>query len=367
MIRVFMAGCDINRSPLSYRALAPLFEGAVERVARPEQADLYLFTRGLGIRDAPRDLVMDWRARRRPVVLLSEEPFWDTTCTRRPLERDIVIDTAFGALPVVQLNHHTSAIFRFARIPYYLLTNNRFVNAYRWRFARNAARGAGHWKRAFADRAVDLTFMFERRMGAPYDGRWPAGDTIALCDWRSRMALACDTGAVERLGQSWQGGISRFQLNNWHFDKLMRLDDRCRSMGAIENTHQPGYLTEKLFDAFACGARPLYVAGPGHRVHDLGLPPAAWLNLYGLSPQEAAARAAVPFVDDGFRDAYHAAQVRLAALFGDTGALLAERTRLRAALLAELQGVLDRAAALPGGDPSCDPGQSAVSKGTSTR
>ncbi|MBK0329310.1 hypothetical protein I5535_18705 [Rhodobacteraceae bacterium F11138] len=348
MIKVFMAGCDINRSPLSYRALAPLFQDAVERVATPGQADLYLFARGLGIRDAPRDLVMDWRARRRPVVLLSEEPFWDTTCMRRPLERDIVIDTEWGALPVVQLNHHTSAIFRFARIPYYLLTNNRFVNAYRWRFARNAAYGAGHWKQAFACRTVDLSFMFERRTGAHHDGRWPTGGIIGLCSWRTLLAETCTTGVVERLGQSWQGGISRFQLNNWHFDKLMRLDDRSRSMGAIENTHQPGYLTEKLFDAYACGARPLYVAGPGHRVHELGLPAAAWLNLYGLDPQEAAMRAAAPFVDDGFLDAFHAVQVQLAALFRDTGALLAERRRLRDALLAELQEVLETSASPPG-------------------
>lgn len=364
-----MTGRDANRSPLSYRALAPLFGDVIQRVARPDSADLYLFARGRDIQEAPRALVADWRARRRPVVLLSEEPFWDTTCLRRPLDSQIVIDTGLGALPVTQINHLTSDVFRFARLPYYLLTNNRFINAYRWRFTRNAARGAGHWKRAFADCAADVTFMCERRRGPQFDIRFPERDVIGLCSWRTDLALACQDGVVERLGQSWQGGVSRFEVNNWHFDKLMRLDGHCRSLGAVENTHLPDYLTEKLFDAYACGARPLYVAGPGHRLHELGLPAPAWLNLYGLSPQAAAARTAAPFADSGFFDAYHAAQVRLAALFSDAGALAAERRRLKTALLQALQRVLDAGspvrAAAPG--KACDGGQSILSQGTIAR
>ncbi|MDU9006535.1 hypothetical protein [Sedimentitalea todarodis] len=341
MIRVFTTGRHAHRSPLRYPALADLFQGEITQVTRPDEADLYVFAHSVDIAEAPHAMVADWRARRRPVVLLSEEPFWDTIWTRRPMERHISLETGFGALPVVQLAHATSAIFRFREIPYYLLTNNRFANAYRWRFARNASRGARYWRRHFAAREEDLTFMFERRPGALHDVKWPAGDIVGLCAWRTTLAERCEGDKVQRLGQSWQGGVSRFDLANWHFDKLMRLDGATGTLAAIENTHQPDYLTEKLFDAFACGARPLYHASPGHRLHQLGLPEGSWLNLHGLTPEQAAGRARQPFAGDAFIEAFHGAQLRLAALFGDAGALVRERRRLRSEVLGAFATLLE--------------------------
>ncbi len=341
MIRVFVSGRHARRLPLSYGALAPLFEADITLTARPDQADLYLFAHSLDVAEASEDLVIDWRARRRPVVLLSEEPFWDTIWGRRPLARDIHIDTVLGTLPVVQLNHHTSTIFQFDSIPYYLLTNHRFINAYRWRFRRNAARSLTGLRADFAARKVDLTFMFERRPERFHDKRWPGGDIIGLCAWRTDLAEACDQGTVERLGASWQGGTVRQDLPDWHLDKLMRLDGRARSIGALENTHQPDYLTEKFFDAFACGARPLYYASPGHRVHDLGLPDAAWLNLFGLDPAAAAVAAMAPVDMEDSIEAGHLAQTRLAALFGDGGLVVRERARLQQAVISHLQAIMD--------------------------
>lgn len=355
-----MTGRHVHRSPLRYPALADLFAGAVEQVGRPEDADMYVFSHSVDVAEAPQAMVADWRRRRRPVVLLSEEPFWDTIWTRRPLDREIVIETGYGALPVLQLTHQTSEIFRFHAIPYYLLTNNRFVNAYRWRFARNAARGAEDWRRAFAGRPGDITFMFERRPGSQHDVRWDVGDIVGLCAWRTELAESCRGEGVRRLGRSWQGGISRFELRNWHFDKLMQLDQTTRSLAAIENTHQPDYLTEKLFDAFACGARPLYYASPGHGIHRLGLPEAAWLNLWGLDPGQAADRVAQSFADSGFFEAFHLAQVRLAALFSDAGVLVRDRRRLKSALLSELHAALD-------GDGTCDGSESILSQGAIVR
>ncbi len=343
MIRVFMTGRHLHRSPLRYPALADLFRGEITQVDRPEAADLYVFAHSVDIAEAPHAMVADWRQRRRPVVLLSEEPFWDTVWTRRPMERHISLETGFGALPVVQLIHTTSAIFRFREIPYYLLTNNRFANAYRWRFARNANLGARHWRAHFAAHEEELTFMFERRPGAQHDVTWPAGDIVGLCAWRTALAERCAGEKVQRLGQSWQGGRSRFDLADWHFDKLMRLDGQTGTLAAIENTHQPDYLTEKLFDAFACGARPLCYASPGHRLQQLGLPAASWLNLHGLTPEEAAERVCQPFAGVDFSAAFQAAQVRLAALFADAGAWVRERRRLKAAVLREFAALLETA------------------------
>lgn len=340
-IRVFKHGTHAHRTPLSYPTLAPLFEDFIELVDQPAQADLYVFAHALDINAAPHAMVDDWRRRRRPVVLLSEEPFWDTLWGRRPLARERTLDTPFGALPVIQLNHHTSTIFNFDRIPYYLLTNHRFANTYAARFARNIRIGPADWQARFAARAVDLTFMFERRPGAHHNLQWPEGGIIGLCAWRTELAEACRGDKIERLGASWQGGHSRFDLDNWYLDKMTRLDDRARLQAAFENTHQPNYISEKIFDAFACGALPLYVASAEHRIHDFGLPATSWINLFGLSPQAAARRIEeTHLLPEVFED-YDHAQQRLRQLFCDISLWHAERLRLRTALQTEFSEILD--------------------------
>lgn len=341
MIRIFRTGAHAHRTPLAYPALAPLWADFIAPVDDPGRADIHVFAHSLDVAAAPCRLIEDWRVRRRPIVILSEEPFWDTLWGRRPLARRQVIDTRYGALPVIQLNHHTSDIFRFDRIPYYLLTNHRFANTYAARFHRNAALSAADWRDRFAARPVDLTFMFERRPEPHHDVQWPEGGVLGLCAWRTRLAEACTEGTVERLGQSWHGGPTRFEIGDWHLDKVVRLDGRSRIVAAIENTHQPAYVTEKLFDAFACGALPLYFAAPDHRVHDFGLPAGAWLNLFGLDAAEAAGQAqAAASGYAAFAD-FAEAQRQLARLFGDTRLWVAERARVARALRTELERILD--------------------------
>ncbi|KGB83241.1 hypothetical protein JT55_02700 [Rhodovulum sp. NI22] len=340
-IRIFSTGRHTHRMPISYRALAPMFDEAIELVDRPAQADLYLFAHSLDVEEAPRALVEDWRARRRPVVILSEEPFWDTIWGRRPMARHRWLETAHGTVPVIQINHQTSAVFTFDRIPYYLLTNHRFASTYAARFARNTELSGADWRDLFAARGIDLSFMFERRPEPFHAVGWPEAALWGLCSWRTELAEACTGGQVERLGRSWQGGASRFELENWYLDKMSRMDGRARIVGAIENTHQPQYITEKVFDAFANGALPLYLAGPTHRLHEFGLPTSSWLNLWGLTPAVAAERiAAYAWTPEVF-EAYAEAQRRLAALFCAPALWVAERARLAAALQRELETVLD--------------------------
>lgn len=339
-IRVFRHGRHSHRTPLAYPALAPLFAESIEEVRDPAHADLYLFAHVMDLEHAPAEMVRDWRIRRRPVVLLSEEPFWDTIWGKRPMVPQIVVDTGFGSLPVHQISHQTSDVFQFRRIPYYLLTNPRFGRAYRKMLARNAARRAGDWLRDWAARPLDVAFMFERRPEDRHNVQWPEGDLIGLCAWRTRLAESCHTGQVARLGRSWQGGRSRFELRNWHADKLRRLDGQARMIGALENTHQPDYITEKFFDAFACGALPLYVASTRHRIHDFGLPSESWLNLAGLSPEAGAARISGYLPDATVAAAFVSAQVRLAALFHDPETWRRETLGLRDRLLAALRRTL---------------------------
>lgn len=341
MIRVFKTGRHVHRTPLSYPALAPLWEGKIELADRPEEADLYLFSHVPDLEEASRDLVLDWRRRRRPIVLLSEEPFWDTIWGKRPMDRLIYVETAHGALPVYQINHQTSDLFAFDRIPYYLLTNPRFERAYRAGFARNARLSPRDWQENFADRVADVTFMFERRPEPWHDVTWPEGDVIGLCAWRTRLAEASAGPRVEKIGRSWGDGSPRRQdLTDWHHDKLTQLDRHSIILSGLENTHQPQYISEKFFDALVCGAIPLYYASSGHRLHDFHLPPDSWVNLFGLEPEEAATRIHAFRADLATFEAYSQAQGRLAEVFGNEENWIVERARLAMALIATLEAVL---------------------------
>ena len=338
-LRVACLGPHRHRMPLAYPALAPLWEGRLAAAA-PEAADLVIFAH-------PQDpLTLDAATARaiagRTAVLFSEEPFWDSLFSPDPLAPLVTLRAAhLGQVTVHQRNHHTSAVFAWDRLPYLTLTEPRFAAAYARLFARNAALTPEDWRRAFAARPLQAAFMAERRPEAFHDLALPGGDVVGLCAWRTRLAEGYATGRVARLGASWQGGPARFDLADWHADKLDRLDGQARLISAIENTHQPAYVSEKLFDAFACGARPLYLASPGHRMRDLGLPPQSWINLWGLSSAEApAAIDSLPW-DAEFAAAYTQAQAHLARLWSDAGLIAAERARIGRAVLADLQRLAD--------------------------
>lgn len=330
-LHIHLAGRHAARGlmPFAWPALAPLWSDHAARIDRPEGADLILWAHP---RDPEAD---DGAAAGSPAVqaLFSEEPFWDTIPGPDPLARRIAVPGPRGAtLFLHQVNHHRSPVFAFDRIPYFLLTRPVYAARYAAIFARNARLSPADWGTALAAASPAPVFMAERRPEPFHDIRRPEGDLIGLCAWRTRLAEALP--GANRIGSF--GGNDA----DWHQDKLDLLDGKVRILSALENTHQPDYISEKLFDAFACGARPLYMASPGHRLHDLGLPERSFVNLWGLTSEAAAA--VVAGLDDparwdaGFLQAYAGAQRRLAALWTDPGAIAAERARLGRALVAEL-------------------------------
>jgi len=343
-LRIACEGLHARRMPFAYPHLAPLWADRVTLTEAPTTADLILYAHPGDLLALRPDVA---RAGRKTFALLSEEPFWDTLFSPDPLAAAVTLRAAhLGGLGLHQVNHHTSALYDFARIPYFLLTEPGYIHHYARLFARNAALTAADWQAAFAARAVQAVFMAERRPEEFHDRAWPAADVQGLCAWRTRLAEGYDRGVVERLGASWEGGPGRFEIPDWHADKIARLDGRARIISAIENTHQPTYVSEKIFDAFACGGLPLYVASPGHRLHDLGLE-GAFVNLWGLSSAEAIPALHRVGGEDGGEDggvdaaAYARAQGRLAALFTDPALVEAERARLRAALMAEVTRLAD--------------------------
>lgn len=276
-----------------------------------------------------------------PLVLLSEEPFWDTVWGRDPLRRVQHHPADGEALPFVYLNHFTSDIYKFDKIPYFLLTDTRFFTRYASWFRRNAGRSAADWRGHFATARHRVAFLAEYRNEDRFGVRFDGHDIFGMGTLRTQIALACNGPDVLRSGAGWNTLPRRQDLPDWHMDKFLDLDGNCRILSAIENTHHADYISEKLFDAFAVGAAPLYIAGPNHRVHDL-VPAGSFINLYGLTPDEAADRIATFDADASFIKSYQTAQTRLADLFSTPAAMMHEYNRLSATLERELRDVTSR-------------------------
>jgi hypothetical protein len=273
------------------------------------------------------------------LVLLSEEPLWDCVWAADPLSREQVFETDTGQVPFVFLNHVTSDIYAFERIPYFLLTDYAYPTRYSCWFKENAALSEADWAARFAATKWDLAFVAEYRDEPRFDAAFPEAEFYGLGRWRTRLALACTGERLLRMGAGWNLLPRRQALPDWHLEKYLDLRDRCAVLSAVENTYHRSYVTEKVFDSLAIGAMPLYLAGPGHRLHDL-LPQGAFVNLHGMTPEVAAERIMGYRPDPQILSAYCEAQARLSALFNTPALLCAEYDRLAQALLRNLSDLV---------------------------
>lgn len=408
-ITVFVAGAYGHRQPLAY---APIRDAAAGRIAttdRLEAADIVAVAHWKDVVAHGPGLIARLSPAQR-LVLLSEEPFWDTLWCPAPFaprlpvpgrEPDPGPDPGPGSAPgsgrasvsgpgpesgpesgpdprpgsgargtVALVTHFTSRVYDFDETPYFLLTDTAYTARYATRLAALAAQPAAAWQAAQGRAPYDVAFMLERRPHPAHDVVFPAEGAMGLAAHRTRIAEACTGPRVLRAGKGWgpqtgaqtaaqtaaQTGVQpgahtgaesgpqpmppRTALADWHADKLDRLAGQARAIFAMENTWWPTYVTEKPFDALACGAVPIALGGPGHRLHDL-FPEPCWLDLAGLTPRQAARRIAALRLDAPRIAALRAAAARLAAQFADPARLARERDRLVRALAAALAARLD--------------------------
>ncbi|SOC06907.1 hypothetical protein [Rhodobacter maris] len=342
MLKVYPFGDYSHRQPLAYAPIRTLCSDRITLTDKLEAADLVVLAHSKDL-DRHGAALRARLGRGQRLVLLSEEPFWDSVWAADPLTRVQIHRTETGPLPFTFLNHATSRLYDFAEIPYFLLTDRRFFTRYATWFHRNAALSAADWAARWDAAERDIAFVAEYRNEAKFDICRGGGEILGLGSWRTRLALACNRGRVLRMGAGWNDLPRRQSLPDWHLEKFLDLDGRCRVLSAIENTHQRNYVSEKIFDSFALGAVPIYVADPAHLVH--GLVSGGIINLWGLTPDEGAAALDAFHPDAAFREGYIATQAQMARLFGTAAALSREQRRLATALWDELVAVCE--ASLP--------------------
>lgn len=334
--KIALLGRHARRTPLSYPPLRRRVGDRLAWVDDPTGADLLLTGFNIDWRENI-EVLAPLLARPRPPALavMSEEPLWDVTWSGPFTGRAGRMTVGTAEVAYTFLGHETSDIFRFDRLPYFVLTDDRFPLRYAAMMARLAGTAPAALLARWQAAPIGAAFFAEKRQGDSYVGGFPDRDVTRLSSYRSTVAELSQGPGVLRVGKGWGAPVQRQDLPDWHLDKLALLDGRVRMATAYENVHQHNYISEKIFDAIAVGGVPVYWAGPRHRIFEL-VPDSAMLNTVGLDPAAAAARIAGFVPDLALAESWLETCAHLARLFGDFRVIAGERQRVADAAVAEI-------------------------------
>lgn len=337
-IKVHLFGKHSNRTPLSYSAYSAVFDKHIDFTNDPLAADYIVSGFNIDFRDNA-ETVQIILSKNPDVkfVVFSEEPLWDTIWSGAPssIDAEIQLKTCSGihTLKYKFISHLTSSIFRFEKLPYFITTSDDFFIRYLNLFHRNSKWSNSDIRSLWSNAPIDCAFIAARRPSPSFDISLLSGQVLGLNRFRTLVAERVATQKNVYLeGLGWGTDIARQTLPDWHLDKLAMLDKKCRVVSALENTHVADYISEKLFDAYAVLAAPIYHALPGHRALEL-VNPSSFINTAGLSADEAADSISEFIANDSFLDAFRDSQKRLYALFSDARNLHTERARVAAATI----------------------------------
>lgn len=334
-LSVTLCGDHRHRTPLAYDAYRPLVRERIDIVDDPRDADVLVFGFSKDIATLPKHLLASARKRSAKLVVLSEEPLWDTVWSKNS-HLMTARDERSGA-DYFNLNHFTTDIFSFATFPYFITTHDSYFARYRSLLFRNSSLNASDFLDIWSEASTSYAFIAEKRLEEAYDVRTEGG-AIGLSRFRSSLAEAMKGPGTLIRGAGWAAGPRRQQVPDWHLEKLADLDRSTRCLSAIENTFWDTYVTEKIFDAYATCSIPITYASSGS---------ASWLrdsavNVYGMDVTSAAAKLTAFVPDRAFANRYRESTMRLTEYFMQLDTLHAERTRVATKVVSHLLNLTGR-------------------------
>jgi hypothetical protein len=226
------------------------------------------------------------------LVVLSEEPFWDNIYTSNiesPTTDSMFCLKEHPHIKYFRIDYTTSDVFEYNFIPYYLTTEPSFLSRYIPLLIKNL-------KILKEDKSYILKrWSKQRSIFAACENRsnLVGPNILDLSKFRSDLVneiVESKTIKIDLIGKGWPQAPSSFNrqsLPDWHLDKLVQLSKGYSYCFAIENTYHKYYITEKIYDAYASLAIPLYYANDEHSVKTI-LNLKGFLNLYNYSTNEEA-------------------------------------------------------------------------------
>lgn len=266
-MKIHLVGSHSNRTPFAYDEYKYFFSKLFTYVDVPEDSDFLIF--GFVKDFEPNiDIIVKCKERnpQLKIVVVSEEPLWDSLWSGDFFEKKQSKVLKGYKFDFLYLNHQNSDVFNFEKIPYFITTNNDYIVRYQMMFSRNSAMNEADIKSVWDNAIINTAFYAEFRDDEKYNAFFYDEGVFGLSNFRTKLATGYKRGNVLRVGSGWGAGNKRQALPDWHLDKLASLDMNCIYISAIENTHQKNYISEKLFDAYACLAIPLYFSTSHHKV-----------------------------------------------------------------------------------------------------
>jgi len=322
---------------MGYEVYQPLFKNYLNFVSGIEEADVIVLA---WIRDFSEIADQYFLAKsfnpNLKLVVVSEEPLWDTLWSGDFRLRQNQLEYEGQIVEYIFLNHLTSSIFEFRNIPYFITTENYFFARYSVLFKRNALIEPEQYLKQWQTCQYPFASMAKRRMEDQFEVSFLDCDVHGLSKFRTVISeFKLDASGSLITGLGWDTNQFRQSLDDWHLDKLVSLDQNVFLMSALENTHQDLYISEKLFDAFAIQAVPVYFAGSSHKANRL-ISEASYVNLYGLDEYESieSIQRFQPNLD--FAKEYVNSQSKLSAIFSDYSHLFSERLRVVESVVNEI-------------------------------
>lgn len=272
---IHLLGRHSNRTPFAYPAYKNLFQRYFNYCDDPFSTDYIISGFDQDFRENGE--VIESILSKNPKVkfaIVSEEPLWDTIWCKDPFNRcpklQIKSKNTEIVLDYLQINHFTSNVFAFTKLPYFITTDDNYFSRYSMLFSRNSSLTQTSIEAIQKNAHIDVVFMAAKRTAANLDFNNAENAVFGLSRYRTLLAenLPLMNKLIE--GQGWEPLSAKRQLlTDWHLDKLATTDKQSRIISGIENTHTKHYISEKIFDAFATLSIPIYFADSNHAINKL--------------------------------------------------------------------------------------------------
>ena len=281
-IKVSLYGQHSNRTPLAYSSYKKFSEGKITQTT-PEDCEILVSgSYGDFAENIDEIRMLKKKKPELQLVVISEEPYWDTVCFRNICEEISPNKLQLKHYENVEIHffgYLNSDLFEYKKIPHFLTTDINYIVRYRI-LIENQMRNLEGEKSG-------IVGMFERRVGDWHI--YDKGDVKSLCNYRSELASRLsEVSVIYGVGHSPETR-PRQLFPDWHLDKLARCSGKYKLMFAIENTLHPEYVTEKIFDAYACGSIQIYYGPKNHSV-STKLRLKSYIDVSSFPPQKAAVK-----------------------------------------------------------------------------
>jgi hypothetical protein len=323
-VKVYLLGKHKNRTPFYYTKYKEEFEkNSVKYVHNILDADFVIIGFKVDLYEHASELLI--ALKKKPalkVIIISEEPLWESIWSEGFENKKYNIEVQGQKIEYFNINHAVSDVFHNNKFPYFITTEDKFFARYAAIFKRNSALSKKQIEKVWQNSNIQYAAIAEKRLELKYHKDNLTSDYYSLSNFRSHIAESLKKNSRVLIeGKGWGSAKPRQKLVDWHLDKLARLDQKCLTISAIENTGAPSYLSEKTYDALACLAIPVIAKEQILNVHN-------WIDVSScIILENRDVKTSVNTIlnykyNSSFLNSYYEQQRKLSENFSDVGQLL---------------------------------------------